>query len=573
MTEPSCKLRHILGTFFPLYCSMARQNQVAMEMAFIPTMRVLFDAPITSPLSEIDVEDVGMFFVHLTREDMLQSHDATKRPVDILAASTTTVHDSLANLVSNEILSAPDAFQSKVLIKVLTVLQLTSNNFVHLRELKVLSEQLLVTVKERTAVRQLEKFDKLLVDWLAKDPTLAPASVQKRRSSSAPDVAGEVSLGQSPGRKKRVLFSQSQGTLLDPRSPDTDLQVDAAREEELEEHSGAGRGGVQERVIPSPVVLVGKDTSRRSGEEDTSRKSGGVDISTSRRSGEADTSRRSGEVDTSRRSGEADTSTSRRSGGEDTSTSFTVVMSSTRISTDSEGEEAEVTVVAEPDRVEDTEEEEVEVAKKVEEAKKVPEKKAVKARGRKAQPVLQVESASSEDDIFSDASASSVASASVNLPSGNLTMASTESEEEAADKTVVTSVTKDKTPITKTKSRGRKKLAQPSVSAESSTESESEQDKVPAARPKAARGKKVAPAPTVSEDDGDDEIVFNSQEATPKARGGRAKKASAEPSTAKRTSAKSPATRELPTPKATTGRLAVGGRKHGYGCRPCPSRR
>ena len=42
-----------------------------MENAFIPTMRVLFDAPITSPLNEIDVEDVGMFFVHLTREDHL----------------------------------------------------------------------------------------------------------------------------------------------------------------------------------------------------------------------------------------------------------------------------------------------------------------------------------------------------------------------------------------------------------------------------------------------------------------------------------------------------------------------
>ena len=30
MTEPSCKLRHILGTFFPLYCSMSRANQVKL---------------------------------------------------------------------------------------------------------------------------------------------------------------------------------------------------------------------------------------------------------------------------------------------------------------------------------------------------------------------------------------------------------------------------------------------------------------------------------------------------------------------------------------------------------------
>ena len=38
-------------------------------------MKVLFDAPATSPLAEIDTEDVGMFFVHLTREDMLQSYE------------------------------------------------------------------------------------------------------------------------------------------------------------------------------------------------------------------------------------------------------------------------------------------------------------------------------------------------------------------------------------------------------------------------------------------------------------------------------------------------------------------
>ena len=51
---------------------MSKAHQVAIQDAFIPTMRILFDAPVTSPLAEIDTEDVGMFFVHLTREDLLQ---------------------------------------------------------------------------------------------------------------------------------------------------------------------------------------------------------------------------------------------------------------------------------------------------------------------------------------------------------------------------------------------------------------------------------------------------------------------------------------------------------------------
>merc|ERR1719447_1499461 len=225
-----------------------------MESAFIPTMRVLFDAPITSPLNEIDVEDVGMFFVHLTREDMLQSHDANKRPVDILASSTTSVHDSLANLVSNEILSAPDAYQSKVLIKVLTSLQLTPNNYVHLRGLKVLSEQLLVTVKERTAVKQLEKLDKQLADWLAKDPTLRPKSpsVNKRRSEATEEledtlVSGNTTSSQSPSRKRRVLFSQSQGTLLDPEMVEEEARSGG---EEMSNATMINRTA----TVPSPVV-------------------------------------------------------------------------------------------------------------------------------------------------------------------------------------------------------------------------------------------------------------------------------------------------------------------------------
>ena len=96
MTEADSKLRHILGTFFPLYCSMSKFHQKAMEDAFVPTMKILFDAPATSPLAEIDEEDVGMFFVHLTREDMLQTYDKEKPTEKVLESTSTSIHDSLA---------------------------------------------------------------------------------------------------------------------------------------------------------------------------------------------------------------------------------------------------------------------------------------------------------------------------------------------------------------------------------------------------------------------------------------------------------------------------------------------
>merc|ERR1719225_1313888 len=191
MTESDSKLRHILGTFFPLYSSMNKQNQTAMEEAFVPTMKILFDAPVTSPLAEIDIEDVGMFFVHLTREDMLQSYDKEKNTANILESTTTSIHDSLAILVCNQILSAPDGYQTKVLAKILTSLVLTHNNFVHLRELKVLSESLIGNIKEKAVTRSLEKFDKQLNEWLAKDPSSQEPAPDGRKSHDSNTDSGE----------------------------------------------------------------------------------------------------------------------------------------------------------------------------------------------------------------------------------------------------------------------------------------------------------------------------------------------------------------------------------------------
>ena len=52
MTVSDSKLRHVLGTIFPLFSSMSKQHQLAMEAAVIPTMNVLFNACVTYlPLS------------------------------------------------------------------------------------------------------------------------------------------------------------------------------------------------------------------------------------------------------------------------------------------------------------------------------------------------------------------------------------------------------------------------------------------------------------------------------------------------------------------------------------------
>jgi condensin complex subunit 3 len=274
MTESGSKLRHILGTFFPLYASMSKAHQMSLESAFIPTMKILFDAPVTSPLADIDTEDVGMFFVHLTREDTLQSFKdsaGSKKAVAELESTNTSVHDSLAFAVCNEILSSPDSFQTKVLIKILTSLQLTSNNFVTLRELKVLSEQLLNTVKEKSCVRSLERFDRIISDWLAQDPSnrTGPARPEddqqqqlKRRSDG--DLSDQSQDTTQTPRKRRVLFSQSM-----VGNPLLNVEEAVVQQNTLVSSNDITTRFLSPRKLPSPVVPRRAEQPPRSSESST----------------------------------------------------------------------------------------------------------------------------------------------------------------------------------------------------------------------------------------------------------------------------------------------------------------
>ena len=64
-----------MGGFFPLYASIAKENQDTIEEAFLPTLKTLSSAPVTSPLNEVDLEDVGLFLIQLTDRGFLQNQD------------------------------------------------------------------------------------------------------------------------------------------------------------------------------------------------------------------------------------------------------------------------------------------------------------------------------------------------------------------------------------------------------------------------------------------------------------------------------------------------------------------
>lgn len=61
-----------------------RTNQECVEESFLPTMRTLFNAPVTSPLSEIDTSNVAELFVELTRPSALVQPAAIQVHLKIL---------------------------------------------------------------------------------------------------------------------------------------------------------------------------------------------------------------------------------------------------------------------------------------------------------------------------------------------------------------------------------------------------------------------------------------------------------------------------------------------------------
>ena len=56
----------MLGVFFPLYASYGGSNQDNLGASVLPTLHTLSDAPVRSPLAEVDIDDVAKFLLSIT---------------------------------------------------------------------------------------------------------------------------------------------------------------------------------------------------------------------------------------------------------------------------------------------------------------------------------------------------------------------------------------------------------------------------------------------------------------------------------------------------------------------------
>ncbi|XP_076872309.1 LOW QUALITY PROTEIN: condensin complex subunit 3 [Brachyhypopomus gauderio] len=148
VTEDDQKLRHCLGVFLQLYARESRANQECVEQSFLPTMRTLFNAPATSPLSEIDTSNVAELFIELTRPNILV-HPPT--------AQEASIHDSLALRLCNEILRDVSAPEVRLYCKTLGCLQVTTDPGPASDELQELLAEILQAVRDKYCIRAVEK--------------------------------------------------------------------------------------------------------------------------------------------------------------------------------------------------------------------------------------------------------------------------------------------------------------------------------------------------------------------------------------------------------------------------------
>ncbi|KAK3582660.1 hypothetical protein CHS0354_001712 [Potamilus streckersoni] len=213
LTEDDSYLRDCLGTFFPIYAFAGRDSQEIVEEAFIPTLKKLLNAPASSPLAEVDVNNVAELLIQLTNVKLLAQNQ--ERVVD------NPGHDNLAVRVCNEILSNPSSFNLKLWVRILNQLDLSPDNDTILNYLDVLCDEMLDVVKEKQCAKALEKFQAFIKKMQSREDTVQTSNPE------AQTQAGKTAIAESSGKLNSTISSQeietseSQDTEIDSIATET----------------------------------------------------------------------------------------------------------------------------------------------------------------------------------------------------------------------------------------------------------------------------------------------------------------------------------------------------------------
>lgn len=149
VTDGDETLRQPLGIFLQVYASHCPRSQETLEQAFLPTLKTLINAPVTSPLTQIDMDSVARLFVGLTRPGINKYH-----------SKMIHIHNNMALSMCNAILDSDNANYIAVLLRALNSLDLSLDDPVYRDELKTLTlkvKEIFRSTKEKLFIRSLDK--------------------------------------------------------------------------------------------------------------------------------------------------------------------------------------------------------------------------------------------------------------------------------------------------------------------------------------------------------------------------------------------------------------------------------
>uniref|UniRef100_A0A7N9AR03 Non-SMC condensin I complex, subunit G n=1 Tax=Mastacembelus armatus TaxID=205130 RepID=A0A7N9AR03_9TELE len=158
VTEDDTRLRHCLGVFFQLYARESRVHQEVIEESFLPTVRTVMNAPVTSPLAEVDINNVVELFVELTRL-------MGQKPIPSFGYILRMCGEMLKDLTAPEV---------RLYTKTLSNLELSADDTIR-KDLHTLLQQL---VQDRFCVRALEKVMNQLMDTKEQSELLSASALQ-----------------------------------------------------------------------------------------------------------------------------------------------------------------------------------------------------------------------------------------------------------------------------------------------------------------------------------------------------------------------------------------------------------
>lgn len=225
ITEDDVHLRHCLGVFLPAFAFQSRKNQELVEESFLPSLRIITNAPPTSPLTHINISNVIDLFVQLT--DVRNLSKVRNNNKKVLDSYDNHIHDSIALKLSNEILTDPEDPDVKIFCKALNLLSICPENIPVIQDLQELSCQMMKALsKNRMALNMIEKFVQNLNDILVLEDKIVELSETVTDGEGKNKTALSETLKNNENISKIEKTMEVDKTLVNVENPEATITKD-----------------------------------------------------------------------------------------------------------------------------------------------------------------------------------------------------------------------------------------------------------------------------------------------------------------------------------------------------------